>query len=318
VRESNIYVENVDDHKIIQLTKDGTPTLINGTFDWVYEEEFGLRDGLSWSPDGKHIAFWQIDASGIPNYFLINDTDSLYPKLTPIPYPKAGQTNPAAKVGIISADGGDITWLKIAGDARNQYIPAMDWAGNSDEVMVQVMNRLQNDDQVMLGNIHTGEVKTIMTEKDNAWVDVLRDDLRWINGGKDFTWVTERDGWRHVYVVSRDGKSTNLVTKFDFDVIKVENIDEKNGWLFFTASPDNATQEYLYRTKLDGSGKPERLTPVDQAGSHTYDVSPQGDFAFHTYSTISSPPRIDLISLPKHQQVRQLSETKICEQRSRN
>src|SRR5262249_41748323 len=145
---------------------------------------------------------------------------------------------------------------------------------------------------------------------DDAWVDVRREDLRWINNGSQFTWLSERDGWRHMYVVSRDGKSTKLVTKFDFDVINVENVDEKNGWVYFTASPDNATQTYLYRIKFDGSGKPERLTPMDQAGSNTYDVSPQGDFAFHTYSTFISPPRIELINLPKHDLVRPLSENK--------
>ncbi|MFN7949369.1 MAG: S9 family peptidase [Blastocatellia bacterium] len=308
VRENNIYVEGIDDHRLTALTRDGSATLINGTFDWVYEEEFSLRNGFRWSPDGRRIAYWQLDSTGVPLFHLINNTDALYPKLIPIPYPKTGQTNSAARIGVVSADGGRTQWMNVPGDPRNQYIAAMEWAGNSDELLIQQLNRLQNENQVRLCDARTGQTRLILTERDPAWVDVRMEDIYRLNGGRSFTWSSERDGWRHVYVVSQADQQARLITPGDFDVIQVEGVDEKNGWLYFAASPDNATQRYLYRARLDGSGRPERITPAVQSGTHTYDISPDGLWAFHTYSSFETPPRIDLIRLPQHTAIRALSE----------
>ena len=143
VREHNIYVESLADGKITPLTKDGSTTIINGTFDWVYEEELSLRDGFRWSPDGQRIAYWQLDASGVRDFFLINNTDSLYSFTVPVQYPKAGTTNSSARVGVVSAAGGPTTWMKIPGDPRNNYIARMDWAANSTELTIQQLNRRQ-------------------------------------------------------------------------------------------------------------------------------------------------------------------------------
>ena len=129
VRQNDLYAEDVTTGAITRLTKDGSHTIINGTFDWVYEEELSLRDGFRWSPDGKSIAYWQLDASGVKDYDLINDTDSLYSFVTPVQYPKAGSTNSAGRIGVVAATGGDTRWLAIDGDARNQYLARMDWAG---------------------------------------------------------------------------------------------------------------------------------------------------------------------------------------------
>ena len=224
VSEHNVFVQNISDGKITQLTFDGSKTTINGTFDWVYEEELDDRDGFRWSPDSKHIAYWQLDASGIGEFLMINTTDSIYSYTIPVQYPKAGTTNSACKVGVVSADGGETIWMKVPGDPRNNYIARMDWTGNSDEIYVQHLNRLQNKLDIMLCDIKSGDAKTILTENDKAWIDV-NDDMHWFNDGKNFTWVSERDGWRHVYDVSRDGENVKLLTPGNFDVIEIESID---------------------------------------------------------------------------------------------
>lgn len=299
VREHNIYVEDLASGAITQLTRDGSRTVINGTFDWVYEEEFFLRDGFRWSPDSRLIAYWQLDASGVRDYLLVNTTDSLYSFVTPIQYPKAGSTNSAARVGVVSAAGGSTTWMQIEGDPRNNYIARMEWSGNSREIVVQHLNRLQNTLDVMLGDAASGKVRTVLTERDSAWVDVV-DDLRWLDTDRSFTWVSERSGWRHVYVVSRDGQTVRPVTSGNFDVDRVLQIDEKGGWVYYIASPDNPTQRYLYRSRLNGRGRPERLTPPGQAGTHQYNLAPGARWAMHTWSSFTTPPAAELIQLPQH------------------
>lgn len=307
VRENNLYVENLANGHITPLTRNGSKRFINGTFDWVYEEELDLRDGWRWSPDGRSIAYWQFDTEGVPDYYLINNTDSLYPKIITIQYPVAGQTNSAGRVGVVSAAGGITRWLQVPGDPRNNYIARMNWAGNSDEIVLLQLNRRQNVLNVMIGSARTAQVRTILSEKDDAWVDVTVEDIPWLRDGKRFLWLSERDGWRHAYVASRSGGAPQLITQEALDVISIERMDEKAGWLYFIASPENATQRYLYRTELNGNGKPERVSPAAQAGSHSYSIAPNAAWAFHSYSTISTPPTIELVHLPDHRVVRALA-----------
>ena len=322
VRENNIYVESLADGKITQLTTDGAQYTVNGTFDWVYEEELFCRDGFRWSPDGKQIAYWQLDASGVKEFKMINNTDELYPKIITFPYPKAGEINSAARVGVVSATGGKTQWLEVPGDARNNYLPRMEWAANSGEVVIQQLNRLQNTNVVMLGDIRTGKVRTVLTEKEDTWVDVswgaidwdrrglARGDVEWIDGGKRFLWVSERDGWRHVYSVSRDGSDVKCITPGNYDLIGVELVDVPNGWIYFSASLENATQKYLFRARLNGDGKAERLSPTAQPGTHTYTISPKGDLAIHTYSAFNKVPATDVVRFPQHTVVRMMFDNK--------
>jgi len=305
VSEQNVYVEHLEKGTIRPLTTDGGGHIVNGTFDWVYEEELDCRDGFRWSPDSRNIAFWQLDTEGIGTFYMINNLDSIYPKLIPIPYPKVGTTNPAAKVGVVSVLGGAPRFFNIPGDPRNHYLARMDFAASSEEVMIQQLNRLQNTNRVMLGNIHSMEVKTILTETDKAFVDI-HDDTQWMQGGKAFTWSSERDGWRHLYVVSRDGSKILDVTPGDFDVVSIQCIDEKGGYVYFIASPDNPIQRYLYRSKLDGKKKPERISPLNQPGQHAYQVSPDAKFAIQTYSNVTTPNTINFVSLPTHKLIRVL------------
>ncbi|MEO8622726.1 MAG: S9 family peptidase [bacterium] len=317
VREGDIYVEPALGGKSTRLTHDASRKVVNGMTDWVYEEEFDLRDGFRWSPDSKAIAFWQFDMTGIRDFLLINDTDSLYPFTVPVQYPKAGTTNSAVRLGIVSADGkGAVTWAKLEGDARQHYIPRAEWAGNT-ELVVQYMDRPQHHDWVNIVNARTGASKVVLTESDSAWVDVV-DDLKWMNGGKDFIWVSERDGWRHVYLASRSGGVPKLLTPGAYDVVNVAAVDEAGGWLYVMASPENATQRYLYRVSLKDGGPPQRVSPADAPGTHGYDVSPNGKWAFHTYSRTDVPPSTDLVALPAHMPVRALGRAGVVPSAARS
>jgi dipeptidyl-peptidase-4 len=308
VSKNNIYVESLSTGQILPLTKDGTETLINGTFDWVYEEEFNLRDGFRWSPDGESIAFWQLDSSAVKEFHMINNTDGLYPRVVTLKYPKVGEANSSCRVGVVSSSGGEVKWFRVPGDPSNNYTARMDWTTNPREIILQHLNRLQNTNEVMIGDAATGEVRTIFTDRDECWVEVC-DSVQWLDKGRRFTWLSERDGWNHVYLVSRDG-DVKLVTPGAVDVLSVETVDEKGGWLYYIASPDNPTQRYLWRTRLDGRGKPERVTPVAQPGTHSYDISPTAQWAFHTYSAFGVPPVTELVRLPKHSAVRSLADNR--------
>jgi dipeptidyl-peptidase-4 len=309
VRENNLYVEDLASGAITALTTDGSRTLINGTFDWVYEEELMnyYADGWRWSPDGRSIAYWQLNADQVKDFFLINNTDSIYSRVIPVQYPKVGEANSAARVGVVSATGGETRWLRIEGDPREHYIPRMEWASSSTEIVLQRLNRRQNENQVMIGDARTGEVRTVLVERDTTWTDVVND-MVWLDKGASFTWVSERSGWKHVYAVTRDGKTVRPVTQGGFDVIEVMGTDPKGGWLYYIASPDNPTQRYLFRSRLTGKGKAERLTPAGEAGTHAYDMSPNFRYAIETYSSYGSPPIVRLIRLPGHQTVRTLED----------
>ena len=314
VVENNLYVEDLVDGRAIQLTNDGSRTVINGTFDWVYEEELGLRDGWRWSPDGRRIAYWQLNADRVRDFLLIRNTDSLYSRAVPIQYPKAGEENSAGRIGVVDAGGGATTWLRIEGDPRNQYLARMDWTPRPDELVVQRLNRHQNTMDVILADARTGAVRTALTERDSAWVNVVSfggdmesGSFAWLDGGRSFLWTSERDGWNHVYRVDRDTGATTRLTTGEFDVISVAGVDPAGGWLYYIASPDNPTQRYLWRTRLDGRGRPERLSPASAPGSHGYVIAPGYRYAFETFSRFGTPPVTALVSLPEHHQVRVLA-----------
>ncbi len=308
VREHNLYVEELASENITQLTSDGSADIINGTSDWVNEEELDLRNCFRWSPDGQSIAYWQFDQSGVGEFTLINDTEAEYPVTMKYKYPQPGTTNSSVRAGVVPAIGGPTHWINLPGDPRQHYIAQMEWAGNSDEVMLEYLNRLQNTNQLMLANAKTGEAKVFFEDTDKAWVDVVP--LSWIGktGAKepDLLWLSERDGWRHAYRVNRKTGQPRLITNFEGDVISIAAVDAESGWLYFAASPQDPVRHYLYRARLDGQGAPERVTPADMTGTNDYDIAPNARFAVHHFSTFSTPPKIEIVSLPDHKAIRTL------------
>ncbi|PKG86256.1 S9 family peptidase [Colwellia sp. 75C3] len=297
VLNNNIFVQNLESMNITQLTNSAGNGIINGLFDWVYEEEFMIKDGFRWSPDGKKIAYWQLDTSGSKDFIMINNTDELYPTLTKFPYPKVGEDNALAKVGIVDLTSKKTTWTKLPNNSRNMYIPRMNWSGNSQEILVQHVNRKQDTNHLYLANANNGSVKLVMTEKEEHFIDFV-DDARWLDKGNSFIWTSERSGWRHLYRISRDGKTVTNLTDGDFDITEIKAVDEKSGWLYFIASPKNVAQRYLYRSKLDGSLSNQRVTPAEFAGFNQYQMAENGSWAIHSHSSFAKPTSKYLVSIP--------------------
>jgi dipeptidyl-peptidase-4 len=306
----NLYVYDLTTGVQRALTTDGSDRLINGTFDWVYEEELDCRDGFRWSPDGKSIAYWKIDASKIRNFLMINNTDSIYAYNVPVEYPKTGERPSPAFVYTVEIASGKTTKMEIPGDPANHYIPRMEWAANSSQLVIQQLNRKQNESKVMYCNAMTGAADIIYTETADSWIDVKArwaespTGWDWIKQGTCYLWVSEKDGWRHIYEVSRDGKKERLITKGNYDIISIKAWDEKSGFIYFDASPDNATQSYLYRIQIEGNKPAERLSPSEESGTHEYDISPNGKYARHEWSSLASEPVSEWVRLPDHSSFR--------------
>lgn len=317
VQNFNIYKENFETGEIIQLTKDGNGDIINGTFDWVYEEEFGMRDGFSWSPNGKHIAFWQLDASKIRTYYMLNTTDSVYSKPIPLQYPKAGYDPSLARVGLVNTTSNKTTWIPVPGDPVQHYLPAMQWV-NEDLLLIQQLNRKQNELNIYTYKPSSELFQKIYTETENTWVDLKYPDIssnQW--GNNDFLLVddhqsllrmTENDGWRNIYKINLKTGEKNLLTPGKYDVAAYLAVDNKR--IYITASPNNSTQRYLYSVPLSGKGTLKRVTPKEFSGVNTYNIAPNGKYAIHNHTDASTPKTTRLVSLPKHKTFDELVENK--------
>ncbi len=325
VAQNDLYVEDVASKQQTRLTKDGSRTIINGTFDWVYEEEFDCRDGFRWSPDGASIAFWQLDCSGVGEFAMIDNLSDRYAQVVPVQYPKAGTTNSACKVGVIAARGGEVTWMQTPGDPRETYVPRMEWQPKGEELMVQWLPRAQNVLQVLGCDVKTGAVRVVHEEQDEAYIDV-RDDFRWLYGGEKFFWTSDsafHDGngkrFRQCGTIEWDTRGKQvLVTQVawtkGFDVMQVDHVDVEHGSGYVSASP-HGTQKYLSAAPREGmhqgaplrySGLIGQMDGTVGRGWHDYQISPDGSLAIHTFSSFDVPPRIDLVKLPSHEPVRVL------------
>ena len=304
VYDNNIYTEDLSTHTSTQLTTDGSDKRLNGWFDYAYSEELYTIDGFRWSPDSKSIAYWQNDLAHVGTFYMINNTDSIYPKIIAIPFSKVGEAIAQAHIGVLTIATKQTTWLKVPGDPASHYLPAMEYSPDGAHIIVQQLNRAQNNSILYLCNPTTGEAQSIYNESDDAWIDIKPfwahssgAGWDWLDGGKAFLWASEKDGWRHLYRITLDGHET-LLTKGDFDVTGINGWDEKKDILYFGASPDNATQRYLYKAALTKTAESKRVTPQDLPGTHNYVLSPNGRWAEHSFSSHLYAPVTEWLSMP--------------------
>src|SRR6059058_2624232 len=283
VRANNIYMTDLATGGETALTADGGDSVINGTSDWVYEEELDLRDAFRWSPDGGRIAFWRFDQTAIPTFYLL-DADSLYPQLVPVRYPKAGMPNSEVKIGVVDVGTRQTTWVDLGGD-KDIYVAAMDFAGSSNEIWLTRLNRHQDRLDLLLADAQRGASRVIMTDRDSAWVDANQP--RWINGGKQFLFVSERDGYDQVYLFNRDGSLLRRVTPGGWDVLQVYGVDEKKQVLYCGGAIDGPLGRPLVRIGLDGKGLARIST---EPGTHGIEFDPTFQLYADTYSRTGIPP----------------------------
>ena len=290
VRDNNIFVADPVAGTERQLTFDGSEEIINGTSDWVYEEELGVRSAWRWSPDGRHIAYWRFDQSAIRPFFMIDELDT-YSKPIALRYPKAGTANSQVEIRVVDVATGETRTIPV--EAGDGYFARMDWAASDDEIVIQRLNRHQNRLDVILANVRTGEQRTILSETDEAWVDV-DDDLRWTNGGRNFIWSSERDGYNHIYLFDRNGTLVRQVTQGEWEVTEVLGVDDRRGAVYFTAAQPTPMERHLFRARLD-NGSIEQLTR--EPGVHDIEMSPSFSHFVDTFSQIDTPPTTRLHAL---------------------
>jgi len=296
--EGNLLAYDLGADRTIALTTDGIVGSVSN------------RNGV-WSPDGRRVAYVQSDVSEVRMRAMLVPGDPSYRGFTEARFARVGETIATLRVGVVDAEGGEPQWLSIPDPAEGFYLGQVDWAADSNEVLVEWLSRGRDERQFLIADVRAGAVTRIYDESDPAWVVAsyaVNSGVEWIRGGDAFVLISEKDGWRHAYVVSREGEEQALLTPGESDIIERGVVDEAEGQFYYFASPDDATQRYLYRTPLDGTGAPERVTPTDQPGTHDYDFSPDATWAFHTYSTFDTPPVTELVQLPEHRVVRVLEE----------
>jgi len=310
--QGNLHVYDLLNNRTIPLTKDAVSQQpIRPHYMTLEGTVFNGR--AVWSPDGKKIAYVQSDVSLVGIRPELVYEDPTYPEVREFRFSRVSGPIPSIRVGVVDATGGSTRWVSISAPQEGYYLGQISWVGSSDELMVEKFSRFRDKREFLMADLRTGSITSTFQESDTTWL--LHDfdsngGIEWIRDNRSFIVTSERDGWRHAYIYSRDGKEETLLTPGPFDIINRVKVDEEGGWFYFNASPGNATQKYLYRVRLDGTGEPERITPFNQPGFHDYYFSPDAKWAFHTYSTFDAPPLTELVEISDHRVLRVLEDNK--------
>ncbi len=314
VRKRNLFVVNLNTMEETRLTSSGSDgAIINGTSDWVYEEEFGLRDGWSWSPDGDQIAFFQLDESETKAYTLTDLRQGQYPDMTKFRYPKAGEKNSEIHIGVIDISSGDRRFFETttwnAGGDSLEYIPRMGWTPEIDgehAVWLFRLNRDQNHLDLIYGDPETMETQVVLEENAKSWIEVETGfsdldvgKINYLEDGEHFVWISERDGYRHLYLYQNDGQFVRQISRGPWDVTDFHGIDEEQGYVYLTGTLESPLERHLYRVGLgaqsggsETSADPVKITEAQ--GWHSVNMSSDTRYYIDTYSNAERPPVVRL------------------------
>ena len=294
-RGGDMYVEDLATHTERRLTSDATPLVYNGHFDWVYEEEFGMAQGWNWSPDSRHIAYWQINESSEP-VIQLSDFSGPHPDWDQIRIPQPGDSNPRARIGVLDVKTGQRVWLD-PGERGEYYIPRLYWTSRPDTLAMITLDRPQQVMKLYFFDVKTGGKRLVMTETSKTWIDVydfyagIQDMMSFPEGSHEFFWISDRDGWQHVYRYDYSGRLINQVTHGQWSVTRIEGSDPKAQTMYYTSTEVSPLERHLYAVKFDGSGT-RRLTTT--AGTHAINMSPNARYYLDTWSSTSTPRHVEL------------------------
>lgn len=296
-RKRDLFVRDLKSQKLTQLTKRDK------------DRDLSYRD-VAWSPDGSHIVFVEFDQTDVRKRAVLVPDDPSYPGVDYHRFARVGETIPSLRVGVINVTDQQIQWLPIEAPEEGFYLGQVDWAGNSQEVLVETLSRFRDKREFLIVSLE-GEIESIHEEQNSAWAvgsHGINSGLTWVQNGQAFIFISEQDGWRHAFLHKRSGKKIATLTPGEYDIIDRAVVDEAGGWYYFYASPDHGPEKHLYRVPLDGSGTLERITPADQPGTHDYEFSPDANWAIHTYSRLDTPPVVEVVNLPEHKSYRVLED----------
>lgn len=295
-REGDLFVYDLDSGQEKQLTNSAEKYYYNGRFGWVYEEEFGLAQAWVWSPDSKHIAYWQVDERDV-NIFQMTDYSGQHPKYEEIPYPAVGDKNPKVRIGVVNVETSEQQWMDAPKDG---YIPRLYWTSKGDQLAIVHLNRQQNHLKLFFNDINSGENRLVMEEKSDAWIDVF-DFFAGINhlfffpkDSEEFFWISDRDGWSHIYRYGYDGKLKNQVTKGKWEVTYVHTVDYRNNRIYYTSTEESPLERHLYSINFNGGNK-QKITEAE--GTHNISMGSNGKYFINRYSNTSTPPQVELWSI---------------------
>lgn len=292
VRANNLFMMNLETGNETQLTNDGAEFILNGHFDWAYEEEFGIIDGWQWSPDGRSIAYWQLDEHRVPEFPVVNFIP-LHQEITHQRYPKAGDPNAMVRIGVIQIDSKKTTWMDMGApfdSIQDVYVPRMSWTPDG-QLMIHRLHRHQNELDVLLADPTAGTSKLLFTEREQTWVDIKTDYL-FLKKEHEFLWSSERDGFLHIYLYDLNGKMIRQLTQGSWDVERIVGVNEETGRVYFTASVTSPLERDLYSVKLDGTGF-ERLTKGN--GTHSINAAPGMKYFLDTFSNVDISPKTTIL-----------------------
>lgn len=299
-REGNLFVYEFANDKETQLTKGGEDEkFFNGRFGWAYEEEFGLAQAWIWSPDSKYIAYWQTDEKEVP-VFQMTDYEGIKKEYIKLPYPQVGDKNPIVKIGVLDIVQKTNQFMDF--ELADGYIPRLYWTSKSGQLAIIHLNREQNHLKLLFADAKTGKSKQIMEEKSDSWIDVfdffagIMHYFFFPTDSEDFFWISDRDGYNHIYRYDYNGKLINQVTKGNWEVVYVYNIDSKQQTIYYSSTENSPLERQLYAINFTGKKKTQ-ITKVE--GKHDIEFSPNSTFFIDTYSNIHLPKQVELWSVKK-------------------
>ena len=305
VLSNNLYIADIATGKSRALTTDGNSNILNGVFDWVYEEEFHGADAWHWSPDGSKIAFWRMDQTDVKSFVYNLDQLPRYNVAHSIKYPKVGENNSRVKIGVVDINTGKISWMDL-GKEKDIYVPRIKWTYSSNELAIERLNRKQNKMELLFANASTGRTRLIHIDMDPCWIDVTND-LYFLKNKEQFIWTSEKSGFRHIYLYGNNGELIKQLTAGDWEVVSVIGIDEKNDWVYFYGKKETPLDQHIYRVKLNGSNL-EKISA--KSGWHDANFSPDFNYFIDSFSDAKTPTKMMLCN-SNGEMMRMLEENNI-------